>query len=137
MGWGTTLYTSLYFSKQTFRNKYEVENALEEAQEMRDWYKEKIKALVFMTEPNKFYKDVDGDLMGQIQNDLNDYFDGLEETNDDILKLSYLLEEWDKCHDKEGRAICPPEDIPYDACYLHGDYIKMVYPDGTEVDNSI
>lgn len=137
MGWGTTFYTSLYFSKQTFRNKYEVENALEEAQEMRDWYKEKIKALVFMTEPNKFYKDVDGDLMGQIQNDLNDYFDGLEETNDDILKLSYLLEEWDKCHDKEGRAICPPEDIPYDACYLHGDYIKMVYPDGTEVNNSI
>ena len=28
MGWGTTFYTSLYFSRETFRTKYEVESAL-------------------------------------------------------------------------------------------------------------
>lgn len=137
MGWGTTFYTSIYFSRQTFRTKWEVEDALKEAKEMRDWYKEKIKALVFMTEPNKFYKGVEDDLMGQIQVDLKEYFDGLEETNEEIFKLNYLLDEWDKCHNKEGKAICPPDNIPYDACYLHGDFIDMVHEDGTPVDNSL
>lgn len=137
MGWGTTLYTSLYFSRETFRTKYEVESALKDAKKMRDLYKDKIKAMVFMTEPNKYYSIEEGDILEQVQNDLDIQFNELDEYNYEIYKLELLLEEWDKCHNKDGKAICPPEDMPYDTCYLSGDSIEMVYPDGTEVDNSI
>ena len=137
MAWGTTLYTSLYFSRETFRTKYEVENALKDAKKMRDLYKDRIKAMVFMTEPNKYYSIEEGDILEQVQNDLDIQFNGLDDYNYEIYKLELLLEEWDKCHNKDGKAICPPEDMPYDTCYLSGDFIEMVYPDGTEVDNSI
>ena len=137
MGWGTTLYTSLYFSRETFRTKYEVENALKDAKKMRDLYKDRIKAMVFMTEPNKYYSIEEGDILEQVQNDLDIQFNGLDDYNYEIYKLELLLEEWDKCHNKDGKAICPPEDMPYDTCYMSGDFIQMVYPDGTEVDNSI
>lgn len=137
MGWGTTLYTSLYFSRETFRTKYEVEDALKDAKKMRDLYKDRIKAMVYMTEPNKYYSIEEGDILEQVQNDLDIQFNELDDYNYEIYKLELLLEEWDKCHNKEGKAICPPEDMPYDTCYLQGDFIEMVYPDETEVDNSI
>jgi hypothetical protein len=94
MGWGTTLYTSLYFSKETFRTKYEVEDALKYAKKMRDLYKDKIKAMVFMTEPNKYYSIEDGDILEQVQNDLEIQFEGLDEHSYEICKLEILLEEW-------------------------------------------
>lgn len=137
MGWGTTLYTSLYFSRETFRTKYEVESALNDAKKMRDLYKDKIKAMVYMTEPNKYYSTEEGDILEQVQNDLDIQFNELDDYNYEIYKLELLLEEWDKCHNKEGKAICPPEYMPYDACYLHGDFIEMVYPNGTEVKDDI
>lgn len=137
MGWGTTLYTSLYFSRETFRTKYEVESALNDAKKMRDLYKDKIKAMVFMTEPNKYYSTEEGVILEQVQNDLDIQFEGLDEYNYEIYKLELLLEEWDKCHNEDGKAICPPEDMPYDTCYLHGDFIEMVYPNGTKVENDI
>ena len=137
MSWGTTFYTSLYFSKKTFITKCEVESALKDAKRIRDLYKDKVKAMVFMTEPNKYYSIEEGDILEQVQNDLDIQFEGLDEHNYEIYKLELLLEEWDKCHNKEGKAICPPKDMPYDTCYLHGNSIDMVYPDGTEVDNSI
>lgn len=137
MGWGTTLYTSLYFSRETFRTKYEVESALNDAKKMRDLYKDKIKAMVYMTEPNKYYSAEEGDILEQVQNDLDIQFEELERYEYEITKLEILLEKWDKCHNKDGKAICPPEDMPYDTCYLHGDFIDMVYPDGTEVDDKL
>jgi hypothetical protein len=137
MGWGTTLYTSLYFSRETFRTKYEVESALNDAKKMRDLYKDKIKAMVYMTEPNKYYSNEEGDILEQVQNDLDIQFNELDDYNYEIYKLELLLEEWDKCHNKDGKAICPPEDMPYDTCYLHGGFIEMVYPNGTKVKDDI
>ena len=55
---------------------------------------------------------------------LSCYFKELEECYYEKFTLELLLENWDKCHNEEGLAIPPPDDMEYDTAYLDGDYIE-------------
>lgn len=137
MGFGTTLFTSVYFSRQTFRHKSDVIEALEEVKQLKKSAIDRIRQLTFMTEPRKFFPIEEEDMMSCVQLELDKCLEELDECNYDIVTLQMLLDEWEKCHDKDGRAICTPKDMEWDASYLEGDFLDMVYPDGTILNNDL
>ena len=135
MGWGTYLVTPLYFSKDTFKTKYEVEKALKETRESISIYKDRLKAFALMTEPQKFCpKDIDAPLEW-LEGELSDLFEALEEVYTYEYKLLLLHDAWDRCHDKNGNAIVPNKPLKvWDMDFCGGDFITEVYPDGTPAD---
>ena len=133
MGWGTYLVTPMYFSKETYKTKYEVEKALNEVKETISHCKARLKNFAIMTEPQKFCPE-DMDPMSWIESEVEEILEALEWAYTDDYKLTMLLDRWDDCHDKNGNAIIPPK--PYKLWRMNfcgGDFIKEVYPDGTEV----
>lgn len=131
MGWGSTLYTSLYFNRETFNNKYQVQAKIDELNSSIDMNKAELRDLALMTEPDKMlrYDDMEE---GQSPADLvvsrfNSCVEILEEDIAQREGLLLLLEKWDDCHDKEtGLAIPPPDDWKWDAAYFDGDFVKTV-----------
>lgn len=120
MSWSTELYCNVSFNRETFNTKYEVEQALENVKADIISYEEEIKALVYMTEPQKFYN-VEDNMYYELRSRTNELLELLSENYIMQYKLSLLLYNWDKCHDKDGLAIAPPDDIKP---YLWGDFIK-------------
>ena len=138
MGWGTYLITPIYFSKETYRCKYDVERELTDTRERISRYRERLKNLAFMTEPQKFCPSDCGSVMVWIEDELDEIFSELDIEYTKEYKLSLLLDAWDDCHDEKGNAIVPNEPLKiYDMNYCGGDFIKEVYPDGTFVENNL
>lgn len=83
-----------------------------------------------MTEPRKYCDEETQNPYYMVVNEFQDAMNNLEEAMYDKFKLELLLDNWDDCHNKEGLAIDPPEDIHYDTAFLSGDFVKTVkYPD--------
>lgn len=136
MGWGTYLVTSMYFSRDTFKNKHQVEEELKSVRNKITSYKDRLKSLAIMTEPQKFCPE-DCSPLEWIEDQINDIFTELEWEYTKDYKLTMLLDAWDKCHDNDGNAIVPPKPFKvWDMDFCGGDFIKEVYPDGTPVENS-
>lgn len=134
MGWGTYLVTPMYFSKETYRTKYEVEIALKNARDKINDYKNRLKNLAFMTEPKKFCPEDTYSPLNWIEDELSEIFEELEWAYTDEYKLSVLYEAWDRCHDDKGNAIVPDKPLKvWDMDFCGGDFISEVYPDGTHV----
>ena len=124
MGWETTLTTHLRFNRKTYNHYYEVENDLDEVREIinRQW--KDMRSLAYMTEPKKFCEEEETPVMF-IEQSLRDIQEILEEYIVEEYKLRCLLEDWDKCHDKEtGRAIPDPEGVSWDSAFLDGDFVE-------------
>lgn len=131
MGWGSTLYTSLYFSKDTFNSKYEVQSKIDELNGSIEMNKSELRDLALMTEPDKMlrYDGMDEGLTATdlVRNNFNSCMEILEEDIAQRESLLLLLEKWDECHDKEtGLAIPPPDDWKWDTAYFDGDFVKTV-----------
>lgn len=135
MGWETTLLTHIRFSHKTYDNKYKVEDDIADLNRSIKMCEQKLRDLAMMTEPNKMLKVIgedDDETNGfnayeLIDNYLQDLFDILHEDIIERAKLLLLLEEWDKCHDKEtGLAISEPDNVDWDDSFLDGDFIKTV-----------
>ncbi len=133
MGWGTTLFTNLYFSRETFRSKLQVEDALESQRSMFADAKQNLRKYAFMTEPRRFMsedelKDSNPDVW--LEERVNDAISTIEETSVEIYRLELLLERWDNCHNEQGLAIDPPDDIHWNSTFLEGDFVPSVkHPD--------
>ena len=138
MGFGTTLYTDIYFSKETYNSKYEVEQEIEECKNTINSFKERIKNLSFITEPKKFI-DEETDPVSWISSSVDDCLEVIMEENEKLYKLEMLLERWDETHDEKDRAIVrdisikdykPPYGEPHDiynyypVSIVTGDFIK-------------
>ena len=127
MGWSTELFCSISFNRKSYNSLYEVEEDIEEAKNILQMYKDKIKAYAIMTEPEKMIKFDDeryDNLLTQVNNEVTDMLNEMEEYYSELIKLQYLKENWDNCHDEKGLAIAAPENIHWDTAYLEGDYIK-------------
>lgn len=121
MGFGTYLYTDIYFSRETYNSKYEVEQALEETRERLRYAKERLTKLAFMTEPNKFCVNEESPDT-YLDNELRYAFEEFEEAVIDDYKLTLLLDNWDETHNSEGKAIRPSDEDRKP--FICGDFIE-------------
>ena len=123
MSYSTDLWCCISFSGRTYNNKDDVERDLDEVR--RELYnaRETISRLVFMTEPQKFYRADGESVADQLNYELESAFEALEECHCKELQLIYLLDNWDACH-KDGKAIKPPKGIDCCTAFLDGDFIK-------------
>lgn len=125
MGWSTNLFCNIEFYKKTYNSKYEVEREIEEEKETLQTAKDTIRNLAIMTEPNKFCPE-EYDILAWIRSEVNDNLELIEECNWTLCRLYYLLENWDACHNEEGLAIDPPDNIKWNTAFLDGDFIRTV-----------
>lgn len=137
MGWGTSLYSEIYFDRLTLDTKNKVEECLEKVQGDLLYCRTRIKNLVLMTEPNKFFTDPTQDLIITLNNEVDD----LLEWYDDLVilesKLQQLLFEWDELVDENGKIkihnVVVDENEPSDHYIkpiLIGDFINLKYENG-------
>ena len=123
MGWATYLTTTLTFNRETYKSKYEVETAIEENKDMINYYKSKLYNLAVMTEPQKMMPKDCEEPLWWIQKEFEEYYEGLTECIVEGWKLSILLDEWDKCHDSNGKPIKRELSIQY----VDGDERRCYY----------
>ena len=125
MSWSTELFCNISFSRETYNNKFEVEDKINELERCILIAKNDLRDLVIMTEPNKYCPEGD-DTLCWVINTYKDVLELIEEYTIELYKLNLLLDNWDKCHDINGLAIAPPENITYKSAYLSGDFINRV-----------
>lgn len=130
MSWSTELFCNISYNRETFNSKYEVEDKLNTVNRYINDCKKVLRDLAIMTEPNKFFNDnPDSDPYNQITINFEDTIELLEEYYIEKYKLLLLLDNWENCHNKEGLAIYPPNNIDWNTAYLHGDFVKSTkYP---------
>lgn len=126
MSFSTDLFCGITFNRATYNDLSDVEEEIEAAKRAISNVKREIESLVFMTEPDKMFKAEEGENVFDIISErLQQCFEILTESSEELFKLEYLRDNWDACHDKEtGLAIPLPENIDFDAAYLDGDYVR-------------
>lgn len=125
MSYSTDLWCCISFLRKTYKTKEDVQEDLDEARSNIRTAKETITKLVYMTEPNKFFKASGGEsVLDIVAEELQSAFDSLEEAQIEECRLTILLDEWENCHDENGKAIQPPNNIDCMTAYINGDYIE-------------
>lgn len=124
----TDLFCRISLFGETYNSLDKVEIGIREASESIKEAKNEIRDLVMMTEPQKMLSvDSCDNVYDKVVERLNQCFDTIIESNDELFKLEHLKANWDACHDaKTGLAITLPESIDYDAAFLEGDFIKSI-----------
>lgn len=98
MGWGTSLVHETYYSKEIYKSKLQVQEAINEEKNNIQRCKQSIFALCVMTEPNKMLQAEENmSTVETIQYLTEDLFKELEESLFRLNRLEVLLEEWDDC----------------------------------------
>lgn len=124
MSYSTDLWCCISFLRKTYKTKEDVQEDLEEARNNIRAAKETITKLVYMTEPNKFFKASGGEsVLDIVAEELQSAFDSLEEAQIEECRLTILLDEWENCHDENGKAIQPPDNIDCMTAFISGDYL--------------
>lgn len=127
MSWETRLFCSINYNRETFNSKYDVEDRLKEVNEGIDICKNTLRNLVYMTEPNKFYnKDDYHSPLHFIEEEFNNSMETLEGLYYDKVKLEFLIDNWDNCHNEEGLGIDPPEGVKWNTAYIDGDFVRTI-----------
>ena len=117
----------------SFRSKSELESSIKECKNTIRDCRERLKTLVFMTEPKKFYGD-DEDVMVRINEDFDDIMVALEEAQITLTRLWVFQDAWDETH-KDGKAILPvdPLTLKNQKTYMGGDYCDCILENGDDV----
>lgn len=123
MGFQTDLFTTLTFNHQTFNSRYDVNDELNETEKLIKYYENKLYSIGVMTEPKK-YCDDDDDPIAFINSEINDSLKELDDLYVERFKLQLVLETWNQSHDEDGFAIPVPNNVPWNAAYIDGDFIK-------------
>lgn len=124
MSYSTDLWCCISFLRKTYKTKEDVQEDLDEARSNIRTAKETITKLVYMTEPNKFFKASGGEsVLDIVAEELQSAFDSLEEAQIEECRLTILLDEWENCHDENGKAIQPPDNIDCMTAFISGDYL--------------
>lgn len=124
MSYGTDLWCCISFLRKTYKTKGDVQEDLDDARDSIRTAKETITKLVYMTEPNKFFNSGSESAMELINYELQSAFDMLEEAQIEECRLMILLDEWENCHNSDGKAIQPPDNIDCMTAFISGDYLK-------------
>ena len=123
MSYSTDLWCCISFLRKTYKTKEDVQEDLDEARNNIRAAKETITKLVYMTEPNKFFNLSGKSTMGLVDFELQSAFASLEESQAEEFRLMILLDEWENCHDSNGKAIQPPDNIDCMTAFISGDYL--------------
>lgn len=131
MSWSTELFCNISYNRKTYNSRYEVQDDIDDLDKQIESCKETIRDMVMITEPSKFVnKDNDEDPYLFLCNNFTQNIELLEELIIEKYKLNILLDNWGNCHNKDGLAIYPPDEINWNTAYLHGDFVKSnKYPD--------
>lgn len=126
MGFGTSLFCELYFNKETFERKDQVEERIEELNTYIKGMETKLMGLGMMTEPNKFFKteDEDGSIMDHVEFEVRNAIEELEDACIERYRLNMLLDNWKECHTSDGKAISPKFDCRKYSAFLSGDFVS-------------
>lgn len=131
MGFGITLYPQIYFNKRNYKYKYEVEDEINTIKNIIRDLENHLLTLIMTTEPSKMMpENWEGSPMEWLLYEYRKITDGYEDSLKgyyyDLWELELLLENWDYCHDKDGKAIIPPEGVFNDSitAYIDGDFIN-------------
>lgn len=128
MGWGSTLYTSLYFNRETFNNKCDVQCRIDELDSSIKMNEDELRDLAMMTDPSKMLRSAEDDNVSAADLVRARFNACMEILKEDIAQregLLLLLEQWDKCHDKNtGLAIPPPDNWKWDDAFFDGDFVE-------------
>lgn len=131
MGWSTELFCNISYNRKTYNSKYEVEDDIEDLNEQIKCCEETLRDMAMITDPSKFVsKDDDKSPYFFLCDNVKQNIDLLKDLIEERFKLYILRDNWENCHNKEGLAIYPPDEIHYDTAYLCGDFVKSTkYPD--------
>ena len=130
MGWGTYLRTDIYFNRETFNSKYQVEDELAKTRKSICDIKVAILQLATMTEPEKFFKPEPGEeypefYIDSVNKRMSYLIEELEKMTVEEYTLSLLLDEWNRTHDPStGYAYDAPESEKEGKSYVFGDFIE-------------
>lgn len=133
MGWSTELFCNISFNKETFNNKIEVQNKIDEYEVYLQSTKNHLRDLIMMTEPGKFCPE-NYDPLIWMRNEYQDSMDLIEEYSIELYKLNLLISNWDACHEESGLAISPPDGIDWKTAFLDGDFVRTTkYPNANDI----
>lgn len=134
MGIETWINKDLFIYGHPLRSKHELEQKIKECTETMSLIREKLRTLVFMTEPKKFIPD-DEDVMFYLDREFTELMEEYDRARIDLTRLWEFEEDWDKCHDEKDRAILPvdPLSMKEKKIYMGGDYCECVLEDGNDV----
>lgn len=134
MGYEVWTNKDTYICSCTLRSKAELQEKIKECEDAINDCKARLKTLVYMTEPKKFYKD-DEDIQWQLNRDFEEIMEEYDEARIKLTRLWVFEEAWDETHDAAtGKAILPvnPHDLKR-KIYMGGDYCEYVLEDGSEM----
>jgi len=127
MSWSTELFCNISYNRKSYNSKYEVQSDLDNIENEIKTCKQELRDLVIMTEPEKYYDKEDyNSPYDFVHRRFEENIELLNELYIDRWKLCILLEEWDHCHNKEGLAIDPPENVHWNTAFMHGDFVATV-----------
>lgn len=136
MAWYTDLFCRIVFNDKSYNDLCEVEDDLDTAKRLIKTVEDELFGLVMMTEPNKMLsksiEEDECDAMDILRARFNQCMESLEEYCLDRDKLDLLVYNWKKCHNDQGLAIAPPDEMDWDDCYMDGDFIKTVKDKNTD-----
>ena len=134
MGYEVWTNKDTYICSMTLRSKAELQEKIKECEDTINDCKARLKALVYMTEPMKFYKG-DEDIQWQLNRDFEEIMEEYDEARIKLTRLWVFEEAWDETHDFNGRAILPvdPFVLKNQKTYMGGDYCEYVLENGEEV----
>lgn len=121
MSQSTRLFTTISFAGKTYNSINEVRVELQDIETRINELKSNLRVLAYMTEPNKM-KPEDATVSEYLDANVNYLYTEFEDLFVKRYKLEMLLEEWDKCHNKDGLGINPPDDVKYKA-FIDGDFV--------------
>ena len=124
----------LYICGESFKTKSQLMDAISECNNVINDIKAKIKTYIFMTEPQKFFRDEE-DLVFRLNSEFDELIREYEDTIIRRTRLWEFEESWDETHDKTtGKSILPvnPLDLKRKV-YMGGDYMDYILEDGSEM----
>ena len=133
MGYEVWTNKDTYICSCTLRSKAELQEKIKECEDTINDCKSRLKSLVYMTEPMKFYKG-DEDIQWQLNRDFEEIMEEYDEARIKLTRLWVFESAWDETHDFNGRAFLPvnPQDLKR-KIYMGGDYCDYILDDGSEL----
>lgn len=134
MGYEVWTNKDTYICSMTLRSKTELKEKIKECEDTINDCKARLKTLVYMTEPKKFYNE-DKDIQWQINRDFEEIMDEYDDARITLTRLWVFEEAWDDTHDATtGKAFLPvnPLDLKRKV-YMGGDYCDYILEDGSEM----
>ena len=134
MGYEVWTNKDTYICSCTLRSKAELQEKIKECEDTINDCKSRLKALVYMTEPMKFYKG-DEDIQWQLNRDFEEIMEEYDDARIKLTRLWVFESAWDETHDAAtGKALLPvnPQDLKR-KIYMGGDYCDYILDDGSEL----